>query len=127
MKAKETVINHEIMLAEIWDLGAELEGAEGRPPTQKERFERIAKAQAEISFKAGLEEAEKQISKWARTHTVVPAQVALNERQAGIKEVVKFIKSYAQNNILEDENGEPLPYYCFDDIVLQAKLKEWEE
>ena len=41
------------------------------------------------------------------------------------KAVVEWIKSYVQLDILEDENGHPIPYYCFDDIVLQAKLKEW--
>ena len=45
--------------------------------------------------------------------------------KAGIKEAVEWIQSYVQLDILEDENGHPIPYYCFDDIVLQAKLKEW--
>ena len=59
------------------------------------------------------------------------AQRKLLEKQAeisfkaGIKEAVEWIQSYVQLDILEDENGHPIPYYCFDDIVLQAKLKEW--
>lgn len=56
MKAEDTVMTHEIMLAEIWDLGFGLEGAEGRPPTQKERFERIAKVQTEITWDKAIRE-----------------------------------------------------------------------
>uniref|UniRef100_A0A6M3LV00 Uncharacterized protein n=1 Tax=viral metagenome TaxID=1070528 RepID=A0A6M3LV00_9ZZZZ len=57
MKAEDTKMSDEQMMAEIWDLGFGLEGIEGRPPTQKERFDLIANVQAEISFKAGYEQA----------------------------------------------------------------------
>ncbi len=45
------LITDEEMCAEIWDLGAGLEGAEGRLPTQKERFTRIAQAQRDADLK----------------------------------------------------------------------------
>jgi len=68
MEAKDTVMSHEIMMAEIWDLGFGLEGAEGRLPTQKERFDRIAEAQAEISFPAGRLQGIREVVEWINNH-----------------------------------------------------------
>ena len=46
-------------------------------------------------------------------------------RQAGKKEVVEWMKQYAQTDLLVDERDKPIPFYCFDDIVLNTKLKDW--
>ena len=55
---KPKILSHEQMMAEIWDLGFGLEGMEGRTPTQKERFERIAQAQRDmdVAFYEALNE-----------------------------------------------------------------------
>lgn len=57
---EECLLSDEEMMAEIWDLGFGLEGMEGRTPTQKERFERIAQAQLHSPKLSQFREQEKR-------------------------------------------------------------------
>ncbi len=43
----------------------------------------------------------------------------------GMGEIAEWIKTYGQNDLLLGEDGKPIPYYCFDEIALQAQLKRW--
>jgi len=70
----------------------------------------------EEAYKAGYEERNKELVKWARTHSYVPVETALAERIEGIREVVEWIRS-------ANHSGDF--YYSFDQAELAAKVKEW--
>ena len=71
--------------------------------------------QAEISFKAGFIEGQKQRD-----------QAAFNRgKQAGIKEVVDWVESHMVISPDEDSLTQFYPYYIIEVVDKQAKLKEW--
>ena len=99
MGHEETVMGDEQMLAEIWDLGFGLEGAEGRPPTQKERFDRIRQVQAQITWEARDDEVKAAF-------------------EAGIKKMVEWIEK--NFHYPRTKGG-----YFIPTDMLHDQLKEW--
>ena len=76
-----------------------------------EYVEKAVKLQAEISFKAGFNEA---------LTTVVATREYDEGKQAGRREVVDWVKSNRETPLGEDTLG----YYVWEE-ALQAKLKKW--
>lgn len=84
------------------------------------RHKRIAEAQAEVSFKAGMKESADQYEKWIQK-TVIP-----ESKKAGIREVVECVKEIDRADkklpILNVDGTDYTVLLCKD---WQAKLKEW--
>ena len=110
MTWQESVMSDEVMLKEIWDLGVELE-AEGKSPTQKDRFDRLVTAQAEIAYKDGQEDALKGALIEGGFESV---------KKLGRKEVVEYIL-FLEKNYSHTDWGNM--QYRMD---MRTKSKEWE-
>lgn len=122
MNAEDTVMNDEAIRATLRSINAEMVNrimddtvyAKVYPEDRE-----IAKAQAEISFKAGREDrneyGERRYVAGIRRGEDNARQAICDARQAGIKEVVEWLNNYFM--------GEP--WMTEDDVEWQAQLKEW--
>jgi len=88
-------------------------------------YKGIAKAQAEISFKAGKSEGHREALDDAWDKVMGAKKSGFDEgRQEGIREVVEWIKSLKHR----DRTSSAGKYYFFPEIEWgkwQAKLKKW--
>ena len=106
MKWKDTVLNHAQLIRLKMVKGVNLVDAyEGA----WEAYEKLAKAQAEISFKAGYEKRKKEVE----MTTVSLAEMCHGWRKAGIKLVVDYLDSVFINS------------NCITLADIKPKLKEW--
>ena len=102
-------------ITRAWDLG--IKSKDGATA-----LERIAKAQDEISYKAGYDEHKREIE---RTLTFI-GDVCMEHRTAAIREVVEWIHAHSQ---LERCDPDVMTYFidylAIDYPDWQSKLIEW--
>jgi hypothetical protein len=116
LEAKDTVMTK----LDIHTLYARLHKSEGPFPsmnlsTQKDYDLEIAKAQAEISFKAGHDQAKGEFELYFNPDYLDFQKGVEEGRQAGRREVVEWMQ-------------EIMLYFSIinDQVLWKAKLKEWE-
>ncbi len=119
MKFEDTMMSDEEIVA-VKDCELETIGEKSNYFIKQRAVDRaIAHTQAKITWDIALKAGYKE----ALEGTVMEGGYE-SVKKAGIREVMEWIKAFAQTDILFDGNDKPIPYYCFDDIALQAFKKE---
>ena len=127
MEAKDTVIKSE----DIQDLWIPCETCHREPfwktgEGTTECMECIAvkhrEAQAEITFRAGIEEAQRRLH--SEEVREITEEALAEQRLAGRKDVVELLMTTVDYEC-EDENGSPTISFWFSPEDWEVKLKDW--